>query len=33
MVKEKGHAEDVIYNDGFNRDMIEELIESCLKYL
>ncbi len=32
MVKEKGHhIEDVIYNDGLNRDMIEELVEECLK--
>ena len=32
MVKEKGHhIEDVIFNDGLNRDMVEEMIEECLK--
>ena len=32
MVKEKGHhIEDVIFNDGLNRDMVEEIIEKCLK--
>lgn len=32
LVKEKGHhIEDVIFNDGLNRDMVEELIEKCLK--
>ena len=32
LVKEKGHhIEDVIFNDGLNRDMVEELIESCLR--
>jgi len=32
MVKEKGYyIEDVIFNDGLNRDMVEELIEPCLK--
>ena len=32
MVKEKGHhIEDVIFNDGLNRDMVEEMIEPCLK--
>ena len=32
IVKEKGHhIEDVIFNDGLNRDMVEELIETCLR--
>jgi len=32
IVKEKGHhIEDVIFNDGLNRDIIEEMIEPCLK--
>ena len=32
MVKEKGHhIEDVIFNDGLNRDRVEEMIEPCLK--
>ena len=32
MVKEKGHhIEDVIFKDGLNRDIIEEIIEPCLK--
>ena len=32
MVKEKGHhLENVIFNDGLNRDMVEEMIEECLK--
>ena len=32
MVKEKGYdIEDVIFNDGLNRTMVEEVIESCLK--
>ena len=32
LVKEKGHhIEDVIFNDGLNRNMVEELIESCLR--
>ena len=32
MVKEKGyHIEDVIFNDGLNRDMVEDMIETCLK--
>jgi len=32
LVKEKGHhIEDVIFNDGLNRDMVEQLIESCLR--
>ena len=32
MVKEKGHhIEDVIFNDGLNRDMVEEMIEEGLK--
>ena len=32
MVKEKGHhIEDVIYNEGLNRNMVEEMIEECLK--
>ena len=32
MVKEKGHhIEDVIFNDGLNRIMVEELVEECLK--
>ena len=32
LVKEKGHhIEDVIFNDGLNRDMVEELIEPCLR--
>jgi len=32
MVKEKGYdIEDVIFNNGLNRTMVEEVIESCLK--
>ena len=32
MVKEKGvNIEDVIFNDGLKRDMVEEMIEECLK--
>ena len=32
MVRENGHhIEDVIFNDGLNRDLIEELIETCLR--
>ncbi len=32
LVTEKGHhIEDVIFNDGLNRNMVEELIESCLR--
>ena len=31
MIKEKGyHIEDVIFNDGLNRDMVEDMIEPCL---
>ena len=32
LVKENGyHLENVIFNDGLNRDMVEEMIEPCLK--
>ena len=32
LVKEKGHhIEDVIFYDGLNRDMVEEMIETCLR--
>ena len=32
MLKEKGHhIEDVIFNDGLNRVIIEDMIEECLK--
>jgi len=32
MVKEKGHeVENVIFKDGLNRNMVEEMIEPCLK--
>jgi len=31
MVKEKGHeVENVIFKDGLNRNMVEEMIEPCL---